>query len=91
MENASTNGHIANEEKRSHERQLSMVDSTVGDSVGVGAHILNQYRDRLPRRKGHRRKIAEGCGGLSCASWFFLFLSLLQCKSVCSVLVNIAN
>lgn len=87
MENGSANGHTANGERRDssrgHERQASMVESTVGDSLAlVGATVLDQYRDHLPRRKGHRRKVTEGCGGLSCTSWFFLFLSLLQCKCV---------
>ncbi len=88
MEHNSINGHTTNDGTSGggHERQPSVVESTVEDScVLVGAKdVLEQYREHLPRRKGHRRKVAEGCGGLTCASWFFLFLSLLQCKEGCS-------
>lgn len=82
-----SNGSTDSEETASRQNSLpavdaSIVESTVGESFVLVSQndVLEQYRGHLPRRKGHRRKAAEGCGGLSSTSWVFLSLALFQCK-----------
>ena len=82
-----SNGSTDSEESASRQNSLpavhtSIVETTVGESSVLVSQndVLEQYRGHLPRRKGHRRKAAEGCGGLSSTSWVFLSLALFQCK-----------
>lgn len=62
--------------------------SSASDSLGL-VTSMETYKERLPRR---RKKASDGCWGLTCYSWLFLLLALLQGTSFsyCTALVVVS-
>ena len=63
------NGTSADVDRSALHQQNSTTDSLGGDTS------IDEYKKRLRRR---RKKASDGCWDLTCYSWFFLLVALLQ-------------
>ena len=62
--------------------------NSVTDSLGGDAQSMEEYKKRLRRR---RKKASDGCWDLTCYSWLFLLIALLQGRSMAEAVAPLAS
>ena len=73
---------------RSADRFELQQQNSVADSLSDDAQSLEEYKKRLRRR---RKKASDGCWNLTCYSWFFLLIALLQGRSMAEAVAPLAS